>query len=93
MNILSLLLGLPLAPVRGVIRLAEVIQERAEQEMANPARARRELESVEAEAASGEITADEAEEVQKRVVHRMTRRHTAAPNEVLRDDQSAPTQS
>jgi hypothetical protein len=60
MGLLTLPFRLPLLPVRGVVRLAQLIQEEAERELANPATVRRELEEVAREQASGEISDQEA---------------------------------
>ena len=47
MGILSAIVGLPLAPVRGVIALGEVIARQVDQELHNPATTRRQLEELE----------------------------------------------
>ncbi len=59
---------LPLAPVRGVIRLAEVIQRQVDQELANPARTRRELEELEEARERGEISADQEKRAQEQIL-------------------------
>jgi cytochrome c-type biogenesis protein CcmH/NrfG len=59
---------LPLAPVRGVVRLAEVIQQQVDQELHNPARTRRQLEELEEARERGEISADEEKQVQKQIL-------------------------
>ena len=59
---------LPLAPVRGVVRLAEVIQRQVEQEMHNPAHTRRQLEELEEARERGEISADEEKQVQEQIL-------------------------
>ena len=61
MNPLSLILGLPTLPLRGVIRLGQMIQQQAERELHDPASARRQLEATEAERAEGRASeSDEA---------------------------------
>ncbi|MDV7355362.1 gas vesicle protein GvpG [Rhodococcus oxybenzonivorans] len=72
MGLLSFVFTLPLAPVRGVISLAEVIQRQVEQEMHNPATARRELEELEEARERGDITAEEEEHAQQAILDRMT---------------------
>lgn len=62
MNLLTLLFRLPLMPVRGVVKLATVIKDEAEQEMASPATIREELERVERAKESGEISGEQAAE-------------------------------
>jgi uncharacterized membrane protein len=71
MGLISMVLGLPLAPARGVIKLAEVIQERVNEEMHDPASARRELEAVSEARAAGEISEEEEAELQQQIVNRM----------------------
>jgi hypothetical protein len=72
MGLLSGLLGLPLAPVRGVIKLGELVQRQVEEELYHPASARRELEEVERKRAEGELSTDEEVQAQQRVLNRMT---------------------
>ncbi len=68
MGFLSGILTLPLAPVRGVIWLGEVIQRQVEQELRNPANTRRELEALEEARERGEISADEEDRVQRQIL-------------------------
>jgi hypothetical protein len=68
MGLLSGTLLLPLAPVRGVIRLAEVIQRQVEQELHNPARTRQQLEELEEARERGEISVDEEKQAQKQIL-------------------------
>ena len=72
MGLLSFIATLPLAPVRGVISLAELIQRQVEEELHNPASARRALEELEDARAAGEISAEEEEEAQQAILDRMT---------------------
>ncbi|MDF3307105.1 gas vesicle protein GvpG [Rhodococcus sp. T2V] len=78
MGLLSFIAGLPLAPVRGVISLAELIQRQVEEELHNPASARRALEELEDARAAGEISAEEEEQAQQAILDRMT--GTARPS-------------
>lgn len=64
MNPLTLLFRLPLMPVQGVIRLAQLIEEQAERELHDPARVRRELEEAESKRAAGEISDEELSRVE-----------------------------
>ncbi|MGZ4524953.1 MAG: gas vesicle protein GvpG [Mycobacterium sp.] len=68
---------LPLAPVRGVVWLGEVIQRQAEQELRNPANTRRQLEELEEARERGEISADEEKRVQQQILQ--TRIKPGAP--------------
>ncbi|NMM91653.1 gas vesicle protein G [Rhodococcus sp. SRB_17] len=72
MGLLSFIATLPLAPVRGVISLAELIQRQVEDELHNPASARRALEELEDARAAGEISAEEEEQAQQAILDRMT---------------------
>jgi DNA-binding FadR family transcriptional regulator len=68
MGLLTLPFKLPLLPLRGVIRLAETIDEQAQRELHDPARVRRELEEASARQAAGEITEEELSQVENAAV-------------------------
>jgi hypothetical protein len=72
MGVLTTILGLPLAPVRGVIALGELIQRRVDEELYNPTSIRRQLEAAERAREAGEIDAEDEAETQQRVVDRLT---------------------
>ena len=72
MGLLSFIVTLPLAPVRGVISLAELIQRQVEEELHDPATARRALEELDDARAAGEISAEEEEQAQQAILDRMT---------------------
>lgn len=71
-GLVTAILGLPLAPVRGVVSLAEVIREQVDRELYDPASVRRELEAAEEAREQGEITAEEEAEIQQRALGRLT---------------------
>ncbi|MDV6266610.1 gas vesicle protein GvpG [Rhodococcus globerulus] len=71
MGLLSFIVTLPLAPVRGVISLAELIQQQVEDELHDPASARRALEELEEARAAGEITAEEEQQAQQVILDDM----------------------
>ncbi|MGI8335895.1 gas vesicle protein GvpG [Actinomadura scrupuli] len=71
MGLITGLLTLPLAPVRGVAWLGERILEQAEQEMYDPAAIRRQLSEVERARAAGELSADEAADLENELLGRM----------------------
>jgi len=74
-GIVSGLLGLPLAPVRGVLWLAQQIQEQAEEQYYDPARIRAQLEQVDEARRSGELSEEECAEIENELLQRlMTRR-------------------
>jgi gas vesicle protein GvpG len=68
MGIFSGILMLPLAPVRGVVRLGEVIQRQVEQELRNPANTRRQLEELEEARERGEVSPDEEKQIQEQIL-------------------------
>ena len=65
MGLLTLPLRLPLMPLRGVIRLGELIGEEAERQLNDPARIRRELEEAQRLWAAGEITDEELARIEE----------------------------
>lgn len=71
MSPLSLLLGLPTSPVRGVIKLAQVIQDQAERELHDPASIRHMLEEAEEEKRQGRLSEADEERVEHQAVDRM----------------------
>lgn len=79
MGLLSGLLTLPLAPVRGTIWVAEQVLEEAERQYYDPAAIRRQLEDVEELRVSGAISDEEAEQMEDELVERLmeSRRRSA----------------
>ncbi|MFI0369686.1 gas vesicle protein GvpG [Actinomadura sp. 1N219] len=71
MGLFTGLLTLPLAPVRGVARLAEVLTEQAEARLYDPARIAAEMQQVADAAAAGEITEEEAAAREEDLVRRL----------------------
>ena len=71
MGLLTGLLTLPLAPVRGTIWVAEQVLEQAESQFYDPAVIRRQLEDVEELRASGQVTDEEAEQMEDELVERL----------------------
>jgi Gas vesicle protein G len=71
-GLLSLLFSWPLAPVKGVIRLGELIQEQVEHELRDPSAVRRRLEAIEEARRSGQITAEEEARAVEEVLRTMT---------------------
>ncbi|MFE7743639.1 gas vesicle protein GvpG [Nocardia sp. NPDC057455] len=73
-GVVSSILSLPVAPVRGVIWLGELIQDQVDQKMHDPALMRRELEEIDAAAAAGQLSEEERKHAQQAVLDRMTGR-------------------
>ncbi|MEW9532905.1 gas vesicle protein GvpG [Microbispora sp. NPDC049125] len=69
---MGLLFGWPLAPVRVVMRLGELIQEQVEHELRDPAAVRRRLEAIEEARRSGQITEEEEAQAVEEVLRTMT---------------------
>jgi chorismate mutase len=60
MGLISGLLGLPVAPLRGVVAVADQVHRQAESEFYDPARIRQQLEHVDRLRAEGAISDEEA---------------------------------
>jgi hypothetical protein len=71
MGLLTGLLTLPLAPVRGTTWVAEQVLEHAESQYYDPAVIRRQLEDVDEARQSGQISEEEAEEMEDALVERL----------------------
>jgi hypothetical protein len=74
MGLLKPLLGWPLLPVQGVVRLAQLIQQQAERELYGPASVRRELEQIQRALECGEISEAEAAQAEQEAATRFTQR-------------------
>jgi gas vesicle protein GvpG len=68
MGLFAGLLGLPLAPVRGVIWLAEQLEAEAARQQTDPGAVRRQLEDLDEARQSGEISAEECAQLQEELV-------------------------
>ena len=71
MGLISGILLLPLAPVRGVAWIGEVIAEEADRELAEANSPERALADLEAARATGEIDPDEADALESELIARM----------------------
>ena len=60
MGLITGILGLPLAPLRGVTAVAQQVLEQAEEEFYDPARIREQLEEVQRLREDGSLTDEEA---------------------------------
>lgn len=88
MELLTLLFRLPFLPVQGVIKLGELIQDEAEQELRDPARVRHELEDAQRRYEAGEISEEQFTQIQDELATTMVTE--AAPPSVpgASDDRS-----
>jgi hypothetical protein len=71
MGLITGLLGLPLAPLRGTIWVAEQIQQQAEDEFYDPGKIKAQLEEVDRARAAGEISDEEATMIEDDLVDRL----------------------
>ena len=71
MGLITGILGLPLAPVRGTIWIAEQIRQQAEEEFYDPATIRAQLEQVDRARAAGEVSEEEATQFEDELVERL----------------------
>jgi chorismate mutase len=81
MGLLSALVGLPLAPLRGTVWVAEQVMRQAESELYDPARIRRQLEDVDLLRSKGELADDEAEAIEDELVQRLLMSQSRAPDQ------------
>jgi hypothetical protein len=79
MDPLTLLFRLPFMPLRGFIRLGEVLQDQAEQELRDPASVRRQLEEAQEARAAGEMSDSELADVEGQAVGRLLSQPADAP--------------
>jgi cytochrome c-type biogenesis protein CcmI len=71
MGLLTALAGWPLAPVRLLIRLGELIEQQVDQQLHDPTVVRRRLEEVEEARAAGLISEEEAALATEEILQRM----------------------
>ena len=71
MGLVTGLLTLPMAPVRGTVWLADKVLEQAEREYYDPGTIRRQLEEVDELRSSGTISDEDAEEIEDELVARL----------------------
>ena len=73
MGLLTGLLTLPLAPVRGTIWIAEQLLEEAERQFNDPVAIEQRLDEAEAALERGELTQEEFDELEEELLARLTR--------------------
>jgi chorismate mutase len=71
MGLITGLLGLPLAPLRGTIAVAQQIQQQAEDEFYDPVRIRQQIAEIDRQRAAGELSDDEATLWEDELVERL----------------------
>jgi len=71
MGLITGLLTLPLAPLRGTVAVAELLMEEAEKQLNDPARIRAELRHVESLRDQGALTDEEATAWEDQLIERL----------------------
>jgi hypothetical protein len=74
MGLITGILTLPLAPVRGTMWIAEVIRQQAENEMADDSELRHALFELEAMRESGELSEEEVQEAEDALLEQLIAR-------------------
>ena len=78
MGLITGLLTLPLAPLRGTVAVAELLMAEAEKQLNDPERIRAELDRVESLREQGVLTADEATAWEDELIERLVGRQGTA---------------
>lgn len=73
MGILSGIIGLPLAPLRGTVWVAEQVRDEADRQLHDPALIRRQLEQIADARREGTIDEEEADIAERELVARLIR--------------------
>jgi len=79
MGLVTLLFRLPFLPVEGVIRIGQLIEEQAEQELHDPASVRRQLEEIEQAQGAGEMSSEDVSRAEAQAVGRVIQPAGTAP--------------
>jgi chorismate mutase len=70
-GLISGLLGLPLAPLRGVVAAADQVRRQAEEEFYDPIRIRQQLEEVDRRRQSGDLSDEDATVWEDELIERL----------------------
>jgi hypothetical protein len=71
MGLITGLLGLPVAPLRGTVRIGELVMEQAEETFYDPAVIRRQLEEVAVAREEGQLSTAEADWWEEELIARL----------------------
>lgn len=82
MDLVSMVLGLPLLPFRGIGAVIEVLRDQAERELYDPSSLRAQAEEIDALVESGQISPDEAERRQDQMLEHVL----VVPGESMSDE-------
>lgn len=72
MGLAAWTVGLPLLPMRGVIWLGEIIEQRVKHELQDPSVARHQLEEADEAARQGDISPETQADIEREVTGRLT---------------------
>ncbi len=81
MGLLTLLPRLPFLPLRGFVRLAELIGDEAERQLHDPARIRRELEEAQRQRAAGGMSEDDLSRIEYEATSRLVTGRSVTPRQ------------
>jgi polyhydroxyalkanoate synthesis regulator phasin len=70
-DLISLTLGLPLAPFRGLVALMELLRDEAERQLYDPSELRKQAEEIDSLVESGQISPAEGEQLQEQMLERV----------------------
>jgi len=85
MGLLTLPFRLPLLPLKGFVRLGELIAEQSERELRDPARVRRELEEAQWQQAQGAISEEDAARIQEQAISTLVTREIPSVTRAAED--------
>jgi hypothetical protein len=71
MGLLTTILTLPFAPIKGVVAIAEIVREEVETQRQSPAAIQRELEEVERARAAGQMSEEEMAQAEQQILNRL----------------------
>jgi hypothetical protein len=71
MDLVTLTVGLPFAPLRGLLALANLLEEEAERELYSPNRVRRQLEEIEEAQSQQSLSEEDAQSLKQQALTRL----------------------
>lgn len=71
MGLISAIVTLPLAPVRGLVAIAEIVREEIEQELRSPAAIQHDLEAAEKAREAEHISVEQEADIEQQVLNRL----------------------
>jgi hypothetical protein len=71
MGLLTTILTLPFAPIKGLVAIGEIVREEVETQLQSPTVIQHDLEEVEQARAAGRISAEEEAQAEQQVLNRL----------------------